>query len=269
MDNNNKEESILNKICANKRLEVSRQKEAVPLPYLENILSFQCPEKISFRQALLDSDTGVIAEFKRRSPSKGWIHPEADVEKIVRGYKAAGATAVSCLTDELFFGGNFSDFKRARIASEGLPLLRKDFIIDEYQIYQSKVMGADVILLIAACLSREETFRFTGIAHALDMEVLLEIHNEEELTYIQPNVDVVGVNNRDLKTFVTDIRHTIDLAHQIPDEQVKISESGLSEPETIAQLRKEGFRGFLIGEKFMKTFEPEKTLEDFIMSYKL
>jgi indole-3-glycerol phosphate synthase len=261
--------NILDTICANKRLEVSRQQEAVPLSFLENILSFQYPEKISFKQALLDSNTGIIAEFKRRSPSKGWIHADADVEKIVKGYKAAGATAISCLTDELFFGGDFSDFKRARIACAGLPLLRKDFIIDEYQIYQSKVMGADVILLIAACLSREETLRFTEIAHALDMEVLLEIHNEEELAYIQPYMDVVGINNRNLKTFVTNIQHTIDLAHKIPVEYVKISESGLSNPETVMQLRKEGFRGFLMGENFMKTFEPEKALDDFTKQLKI
>jgi indole-3-glycerol phosphate synthase len=264
MDRKNKN-NILDDICANKRLEVARQKEAVPLSYLENRLSFRYPEKNSFKQALIRSSSGIIAEFKRRSPSKGWIHPDADAGNIVQGYKASGATAISCLTDELFFGGNFSDFKRARVACEGLPLLRKDFIIDEYQIYQSKVMGADVILLIAACLSREETFRFTEIAHSLDMEVLLEIHGEEELPYIQANVDVVGVNNRDLKTFVTDIRHTIDLAHKIPDEYVKISESGLSEPETVIRLRKEGFKGFLMGENFMKTREPGKALREFIL----
>jgi indole-3-glycerol phosphate synthase len=257
-------EGMLAGICANKRLEVARQQEAVPLTYLENILSFQYPEKISFKQALIHSDSGIIAEFKRRSPSKGWIHPDADVEKTVQGYKTSGASALSCLTDECFFGGGFSDFKRARAAAEGLPVLRKDFIIDEYQIYQSKVMGADLILLIAACLSREETFRFTEIAHALDMEVLLEIHTEKELDYIQPNVDIVGVNNRNLKTFVTDIRHTIDLAHKIPEEYVKISESGLSEPETVLRLRKEGFNGFLMGENFMKARDPAQALKEFI-----
>jgi indole-3-glycerol phosphate synthase len=261
---------ILSEICDNKRLEVARQKEAVPLPYLKNLLSFQRREKISFRQALLQSDSGIIAEFKRRSPSKGWIHPDADVESIVSSYEAFGAAAISCLTDESFFGGSFSDFKKARAVVSRIPLLRKDFIVDEYQIYQSKVMGADVILLIAACLTQEETVRFTGIAHELDLEVLLEIHSEEELAYIdatgcatiQP--DVVGINNRDLKTFVTDIRHTIELAHRIPDEYVKISESGLSDPATVIDLRKEGFKGFLMGENFMKTSDPGEALQKFI-----
>jgi indole-3-glycerol phosphate synthase len=262
-------DSILSSICANKRLEVSRQKEAVPRSSLENSLSAARPEKVSLRQVLLASDTGIIAEFKRRSPSKGWIHANADAEKTVSGYRAAGATAISCLTDEPFFGGSFSDFKRARAACGNLPLLRKDFIIDEYQLYQSKAMGADAILLIAACLSREETFRFTDIAHALDMEVLLEIHAGEELAHIQPGVDVVGINNRNLKTFATDVRHTIALAHKIPTACVKISESGLANPATVVQLRCEGFRGFLMGEHFMKTAEPEKALADFITQLKL
>jgi indole-3-glycerol phosphate synthase len=257
---------FLETICANKRLEVARQKEAAPLSYLENMLSSQYPAKISFKQALLDSDSGIISEFKRRSPSKGWIHPDADVETIVREYEAAGAAAVSCLTDELFFGGGFSDFKKARAILTRIPLLRKDFIVDEYQVYQSKAMGADVILLIAACLSWEETFRMTEIAHELDMEVLLEIHNEEELTYIQPNIDVVGINNRDLKTFKTDIRHTLELAQRIPENYVRISESGLSDPETVIQLRGKGFKGFLMGENFMKTKEPGKALREFIKS---
>jgi indole-3-glycerol phosphate synthase len=256
--------NILETICDNKRMEVLRQKEVIPLSYLEKMLSFQCPKKISFRQSLLQSETGIIAEFKRRSPSKGWIYRDADVETVAGGYEAAGAAAVSCLTDERFFGGDFSDFRKARAVLRHTPLLRKDFMVDEYQIYQSKVMGADVILLIAACLSREETFRFTEIAHSLDLEVLLEIHSEEELAHIHPAVDVVGINNRNLKTFATDIRHTIELAHQIPDKYVKISESGLSDPETVVRLRQEGFKGFLMGENFMKTKEPGKALETFI-----
>jgi indole-3-glycerol phosphate synthase len=265
MNNKNSDNlGVLGEICANKRMEIARQKEAVPQSYLENILSFQYREKISFRQALLHSDSGVIAEFKRRSPSKGWIHPKADVERIISDYEAAGAAAVSCLTDEVFFGGGFSDFKKARTLLPQTPLLRKDFILDEYQLYQSKALGADVVLLIAACLSREETFHLTETAHQLDMEVLLEIHGEEELSYIQPNVDVIGINNRDLKTFVTDIRRTIDLAHKIPNGYVKISESGLSDPETVIQLRREGFKGFLMGENFMKTDDPGKALREFI-----
>ncbi|GHT61991.1 indole-3-glycerol phosphate synthase [Bacteroidia bacterium] len=257
-------DNILEIICTNKRLEVARQKEAVSIPFLEYMLSFQKREKVSFKQALAASDSGVIAEFKRRSPSKGWIHPDADVTSIVQAYEASGAAAISCLTDEMFFGGGFADFKKARVAISRIPLLRKDFIVDEYQIYQSKVMGADVILLIAACLTQEETARFTEIAHELDMEVLLEIHNEEELSYLQPDIDVVGINNRNLKTFATDIRHTIELANKIPDTFLKISESGLSNPQTVIDLRKKGFKGFLMGENFMKTVQPGETLKEFI-----
>jgi indole-3-glycerol phosphate synthase len=257
-------DNILETICANKRLEVARQKEAVSIPFLEDMLQYQKREKVSFKQALAASDSGVIAEFKRRSPSKGWIHPDADVTDIVQAYEAAGATAISCLTDELFFGGGFRDFKKARAAVRRIPLLRKDFIVDEYQIYQSKAMGADLILLIAACLTQEETARFTHLAHEWNMEVLLEIHNEEELSYIQPDTDVVGINNRNLKTFETHIRHTIELADKIPDTFLKISESGLSDPQTVIDLRKQGFKGFLMGENFMKTSRPGETLKDFI-----
>jgi len=257
-------ENILEVICANKRLEVAGQKAAIDISHLEYALSLQKREKVSFKQALTVSDSGIIAEFKRRSPSKGWIHPEADVASIVQTYEASGATAISCLTDEKFFGGGFDDFKKARAIISKIPLLRKDFIIDEYQIYQSKVMGADVILLIAACLTREETTLFTKIAHELGMEVLLEIHDEEELSYIQSDIDVVGINNRNLKTFETDIRHTIELANRIPDTFLKISESGLSNPQTVIDLHQKGFNGFLMGENFMKTAQPGETLKEFI-----
>jgi indole-3-glycerol phosphate synthase len=256
--------NILETICANKRLEVARQKEAVSLHYLQNLLSFQNRKTISFKQALANSDSGIIAEFKRRSPSKSWIHPNANIETIVQAYTESGASALSCLTDEHFFGGSFDDFKKARAIVNRIPLLRKDFIVDEYQIYQSKIMGADVILLIAACLTIEESQKFSAIAHELDMEILLEIHEEEELIYIQPNIDVVGVNNRNLKTFATDIQHSIDLGHKIPGEYLKISESGLSQPETVIHLRKEGFKGFLMGENFMKTSDPGLALKQFI-----
>ncbi|MDR0732661.1 MAG: indole-3-glycerol phosphate synthase TrpC [Dysgonamonadaceae bacterium] len=257
-------ENILQTICDNKRLEVARQKEAAAISFLDYIASFQKRGKVSFRQALAASASGVIAEFKRRSPSKGWIHADADVTGIVQDYEAAGAAAISCLTDEQFFGGGFKDFKKARAAISRIPLLRKDFIVDEYQIYQSKIMGADVILLIAACLTKDETVRFAALAHELDMEVLLEIHSEEELPYIHPLIDVVGVNNRNLKTFATDVRHTIELAAKIPDTFLKISESGLSDPQTVVDLRKKGFSGFLMGENFMKTNQPGKTLSEFI-----
>ena len=255
---------ILKTICRSKRQEISRQKEAIPLSELENILSFQFREKVSFKQALINSDSGIIAEFKRKSPSKGWINQEADVAPIVRSYEAAGAAAISCLTDEPFFGGSFADFKKVREAVDRIPLLRKDFILDEYQLYQSKAMGADVVLLILACLTTEEISRFTAIAHNLDMEVLMEIHEESEVASICPDADVIGVNNRDLNTFVTDVRHSLDLASRIPDQYLKISESGLSRPETVIRLRQAGFRGFLMGESFMRTANPGKALKEFI-----
>ena len=303
---------ILDTICRSKRLEIARQKEAVSLPELKNILSSchpaldagspetrelrvksaQCSchpaldsgfpeirglqvkpamantvrEKVSFKQALLRSSSGIIAEFKRKSPAKAWIYPGADVAKVVQSYEVAGAAAISCLTDEPFFGGSLADFEKARETVKQIPLLRKDFILDEYQLYQSKMMGADVILLIAACLTKEEISRFTAVAHDLDMEVLLEIHEEPELASICPDIDVVGINNRNLKTFITDIRHTLDLASKIPDRFLKISESGLSDPETVIQLRRAGFRGFLMGENFMKTADPGETLREFIKS---
>ena len=256
--------NILNTICHSKRLEIARQKEAIPLSEMKNILSSQFRNKVSFKQALANSDSGIIAEFKRKSPSKGWIHPEADVTSVVRSYEEAGAAAVSCLTDEPFFGGNFTDFKKARETIGRIPLLRKDFILDEYQLYQSKAMGADVILLIAACLTTEEIARFTSIAHDLDMEALIEIHEESELSSIPPDADAIGINNRNLKTFVTDIQYSLDLANQIPDQFLKISESGLSRPETLIQLRQAGFKGFLMGENFMKITDPGEALKAFI-----
>jgi len=260
--------NILDKICRSKRLEIERQKEAFPLSVIPRLTRDPLIEathcKISFKEALIHSDSGIIAEFKRKSPSKGWIHPEADVTSIVQSYEAAGAAAISCLTDEPFFGGSFEDFRKARDTIDRIPLLRKDFIVDEYQLYQSKAMGADVVLLIAACLTVEEIARFTSIAHDLEMEVLLEIHEESELPSICPDADVIGINNRNLKNFVTDIKHTLDLASRIPEHFVKISESGLSNPETVIQLRQAGFQGFLMGENFMKTNEPGETLREFI-----
>ncbi|MDR1683193.1 MAG: indole-3-glycerol phosphate synthase TrpC [Candidatus Symbiothrix sp.] len=256
--------NILQQICARKRIEVEQQKQEMPFEYLKDYLNLTAHQTISFKSALCNSQTGIIAEFKRKSPSKGWINLDAVAKTVVKAYAEAGAAAVSILTDAEFFGGRFFDFKKARKVVDYIPFLRKDFIVDEYQIYQSKVLGADVILLIAACLTQDEVKRFTTIAHQLDLEVLLEIHNESELAYIQSDIDVVGINNRDLKTFQTDIQRTIDLANHIPSEYVKISESGLSKPETVLQLRQCGFQGFLMGENFMKTDHPALALKQFI-----
>ena len=264
--------NLLDAICRSKRIEIARQKSLNPLKGTFPAMTDSLRKMVSFKQALAGSDSGIIAEFKRKSPSKGWINPDADVTHIVQSYETAGATAISCLTDEYFFGGRFDDFKKACDAISRIPLLRKDFILDEYQLYQSKAMGADVVLLIAACLTAEEIARFTSIAHGLDMEVLLEIHEESELPSICPDVDVIGINNRSLKSFVTNIQRSLDLVSLIPDSFLKISESGLSSPETVIQLRQAGFRGFLMGEIFMKTNDPGETFREFIgeiMNYEL
>lgn len=255
--------NILEKIIAEKRQEVQRQKEAVHLSVLENLLKDK-PACLSFKKALSESESGIIAEFKRRSPSKDWLCKDALVEEVVPGYVQSGATALSILTDEPFFGGSLKDLQAARKLTQTTPLLRKDFVIDEYQLYQARVMGADVVLLIAAALSVRQTIDLAKTAHALGLEVLLEVHSKEELEHVNEYVEVVGVNNRNLSTFVTDVQVSYDLATLIPDAFVKISESGISRPETVAGLRKVGFKGFLMGENFMKTSCPGETLRTFI-----
>lgn len=256
--------NILNKIVDNKRLEVAEQKSQKGIDtILRQIIDSGISEKVSFKNALLNSSTGIIAEFKRKSPSRGWIFENAKVEDVIPLYSEGGASAISILTDTQFFGGVMEDLK---IASEltKTPLLRKDFIVDEYQIYQAKLLGASVILLIASSLTVQETKQFAKKAKELGLDVLLEIHNEEELGHINEFVDVVGVNNRNLGTFVTDVQISFDLVDKIPDEFVKISESGISQPQTVIDLREVGFKGFLMGENFMKTDNPGKALTDFI-----
>jgi indole-3-glycerol phosphate synthase len=255
---------VLKEITETKRAEVAKQKRETPFAYLQRFYCLTGHQTLSFKQALLDSPTGIIAEFKRKSPSKGWLSPDAVAKETVKSYAEAGATAVSVLTDREFFGGGFFDFKKARKAVDGIPFLRKDFIVDEYQVHQSKVLGADVILLIAACLTKKEVARFAAVAHELELEVLLEVHGERELDYLTEDVDVVGVNNRDLKRFVTDIGVSLQLAERIPPEWVKISESGLSNVQDVNRLRQAGYRGFLMGEHFMKTPNPGKALVDFM-----
>jgi indole-3-glycerol phosphate synthase len=256
--------NILETICMTKWSQVARQKEEMPLHRLERAIALQQRPVLSFKRALERSPSGVIAEFKRRSPSRGWIHPGADAAAVTRGYERAGAAAVSCLTDAPFFGGGFPDFEKARAAVTRVPLLRKDFIVDEYQVYQSRVLGADVILLVAACLAREEARHLSDLAHRLGMEVLLELHDEDELDYIQPDTDAVGINNRDLKTFDTDTRRAATLARALPAGPVKVAESGISDPATVTALRAAGFRGFLVGEHFMRATDPGVALEEFI-----
>ena len=253
--------NILEKIVGQKRIEVAAQKKLVPIGELEKMPAFR-REVLSLTQSLLREDsTGIIAEFKRRSPSKGVINGTADVVKVTMGYASNGAAALSVLTDEEFFGGSKDDLVSARI--NNIPVLRKDFMIDEYQLVEARAIGADVILLIAACLSPAEVKHLAGFAKRLGLEVLLEIHHEGELGHICGDCDVVGVNNRDLKTFTVDIQTSLSLSEKIADK-VKISESGITDPDTIALLRSAGFKGFLIGENFMKQQDPAIAFASFV-----
>jgi indole-3-glycerol phosphate synthase len=224
---------------------------------------------ISLKQSLLQEDaSGIIAEFKRKSPSKGWINENAEVQNVVDDYKTYGATGISVLTDENYFGGLLDDLLEARRIFEG-PILRKDFIIDEYQIVEAKSYGADVILLIASCLDKQEVKRLSSVARELGLEVLLEIHDESELGHISEAVDLVGVNNRNLKTLQVDIQTSLRLSTQIPPEKIKISESGISSVDDILLLKQHGFKGFLIGENFMKEPDPGLAFEEFVNALKL
>ncbi|MDR1746172.1 MAG: indole-3-glycerol phosphate synthase TrpC [Tannerella sp.] len=268
---NNHKTDILETIVAHKRHEVASQKGAVPLEMLLSMGGHRIERPVvSMRKALETSPSGIIAEFKRKSPSKGWLHPDAKVEDVVPAYESGGAAACSILTDSDFFGGSFSDLQCARSLVR-LPLLRKDFVIDEYQLFQARVMGADAVLLIAAALKHDECRQLAQMAHSLELETLLEIHGEEELSYLNPDVDMLGVNNRNLGTFNTSVENSFRLVEQMQarvgngrSAPLLVSESGLSDPATVQQLRAAGFRGFLIGETFMKTEHPGKTLKAFI-----
>ncbi len=253
--------TILDQIVADKRLEVASRQAVISLEHLKSMASGM-PKGLSLKKALETSPTGIISEFKRKSPSKGFIHPNADVVKVVSTYQAGGCAGVSVLTDEIYFGGTIGDFRNARQVLN-CPMLRKDFMIDPYQIYEAKVLGADVILLIASALSLDEAYDLGELAHELHMEVLLEVHNEAELEYISRFTDMVGVNNRNLSTFVTDVQVSFDLADKIPSEFVKISESGLSDATTVKSLREAGYKGFLMGENFMKHDDPGAALSAF------
>lgn len=253
---------ILEEIIARKREEVAALKASGEPARLIKCCDLAAHNP-SLKTSLATSPTGIIAEFKRRSPSKGWIKEEGDAGLIPAGYEQAGASALSILTDGTFFGGSTADVTTAR-PMVSLPILRKDFIIDECQLLQTKAIGANAVLLIAACLSPKEASTLARQAHALNLEVLLEIHSECELDYIGPDIDLVGVNNRHLGTFHTDVSTSFHLAELLPREMVKVSESGLSSPETLRDLRQAGYRGFLIGETFMKTPDPGQTLKTWI-----
>jgi indole-3-glycerol phosphate synthase len=253
--------NILDTIVEFKRKEVAQRKVAVSVPELERAAFF--PRRVlSLMHFLSDTErTGIIAEFKRRSPSRGVINDHSGVLEVTRGYADAGASCLSVLTDGHFFGGSSDDLVQARV--NAIPILRKDFIIDEYQLLEAKAMGADVILLIAACLTPPEVKKLAAFARSLGLEVLLEIHHEDELGHICEETGLVGVNNRDLKTFTVDIQRSIQLSKRIPTDRVMIAESGISSIDTILQLRGAGFRGFLIGENFMKEKDPAAAFREF------
>ena len=223
-----------------------------------------CAKKPSLREALLQSETGIIAEFKRRSPSKGWIKEDGRPDVIPLSYQQNGATALSILTDEHYFGGCDDLIRQARQSGVTLPILYKNFVIDEAQLYAAALCGASAVLLIAACLSKVDCKRLLDKAHTLGLEVLLEMHSEPELEYADLGPDLCGINNRNLGSFVTDVENSFRLAELLPEDAVKVSESGISNPDTVRALRQTGFRGFLIGENFMKTPDPGQALNEFI-----
>ena len=259
--------NILEHIVKDKRKEVALKKELIPISVLEQIPFFE-RKTISLAKKLRHSQTGIIAEFKRRSPSKSIINNTATVEDVAIGYENADVCGMSVLTDEIYFGGTLDDLINAR-QSCNLPLLRKEFIIDEYQLLETKAFGADTILLIAAILTTDEIKRFSELAKSLHLDVLLEVHNEEELhKSIMPSLDMLGVNNRNLKTFNVSLETSKTLSNLIPDEFVKVSESGISSVQAIKELQPYGYRGFLIGENFMKTDNPGEHAKTFIEELK-
>lgn len=257
--------NILDKITADKRKEVDLKKSLIPINQLEQSILFE-RQTISLTERLQNSTSGIIAEHKRRSPSKATINQNLNVQDVAKGYENAGVCGMSVLTDGKYFGGSLDDLILAR-ASSNLPLLRKEFIIDQYQIIEAKAYGADVILLIAAILSKDEIKQFSTLAKQLNLDVLLEVHNEEELhKSIMPSIDMLGVNNRNLKTFEVSLDTSKTLSEMIPNDFVKVSESGISTVEAIKDLKQFGYKGFLIGENFMKTDNPGESATQFIQN---
>jgi indole-3-glycerol phosphate synthase len=259
--------TILDTIVEYKRKEVNSCKELIPVPELEKTVYFE-RKTFSMKKFILDPDrTGIITEFKRQSPSKGIINSDVTVEEVTTGYAEAGASALSVLTDFNFFGGSNDDLLKAR-AVNNIPIIRKEFIIDEYQITEAKAIGADAILLIAAILTPHECLQFAQRAHGLSLEVVLEIHTGKELGHCNEFIDIVGVNNRNLKTFEVSLSHSAKLSELIPRDFVKISESGIRSADDIHFLKKYGFHGFLIGENFMKFPDPAMAFSRFIKTLK-
>lgn len=257
--------NILDKIIDQKKVEVSEAKKKISLGELKDSEFFQ-RTTFSLKESA-KSGSGIIAEFKRQSPSKGIINDQADVLDVAKSYEKFGASGISILTDSKFFGGSLKDLHKVR-NEISIPVLRKDFMIDEYQFYEAKANGADVILLIASCLSPNQVLDFTNLSHELGLEVLLEIHTEEELNHCNKNIDLVGINNRNLKDFKVDLQHSVNLKNLLPKEVLAVAESGIYHIEDFKFLKEKGFDGFLMGEYFMRNENPGNAFEEFIKDIK-
>jgi indole-3-glycerol phosphate synthase len=255
--------NILDKIVIQKKIEIEQAKQQFSIKQLEDSYYFKKENYAVTENFKKENNTGIIAEFKRQSPSKGIINDKANVVEVVKGYENAGVVASSILTDNTFFGGSKNDLMEARKEVQ-LPLLRKDFMIDEYQFIEAKNWGADIVLLIAAILTPKEVRNFTDIAQNLGLEVLLELHNETELNHVYHKVNMVGINNRNLKTFEVDVEQSIKMSEHLGNDFIKIAESGISNINTLKYFKQNGFQGFLIGENFMKTEDPSKACHAFI-----
>ncbi len=253
--------TILDKIIEQKNQEVKDSKSKISLEQLKDSEFFE--RKTFSLKETLKSKSGIITEFKRQSPSKGIINDKVSPLEVVSQYERFGASAISILTDKDFFGGSFEDILGVR-NHISIPILRKDFMVDEYQFYEAKSIGADVILLIASCLSPIQVLEFTELAHQLNLEVLLEIHSEVELVHINRNIDFVGINNRNLKDFKVDLQHSVNLKNQLPNDILSVAESGIYNEEDFKFLKEKGFDGFLMGEYFMKNENPGEKFGEFI-----
>ena len=259
--------NILDQIIESKKISLNQKKEAVSIKKMEASVFFNRNCESLVKRLGKTGTSGIIAEFKRRSPSKGIINDKAIIENVVRAYEFCGAAGISVLTDEEYFGGSSRDLEKAR-ETVSIPLLRKDFMIDEYQVVEAKAMGADVILLIASCLSPAEVKRLAGVAKNLGLEILLELHDEKELEHICDDTALIGINNRNLKTFDVDIERSLRMAEKIPADKIKIAESGINSVENVRLFKENGFKGFLIGEFFMKEENPGKAFEEFVTKLK-
>ncbi|MBF8456505.1 indole-3-glycerol phosphate synthase TrpC [Kaistella sp. G5-32] len=257
--------NILDKIIDQKKVEVDEAKKKIFLTELKDSKFFQ-RNTISLKESV-KSGSGIISEFKRQSPSKGVINEKADVLEVAKSYQKFGASGISILTDSEFFGGKLEDILKVR-NEISIPILRKDFMIDEFQFYEAKANGADVILLIASCLSPNQVQEFTDLSHELGLEVLLEIHTEDELQHFNKNIDLVGINNRNLKDFKVDLQHSVNLKNLLPKEVLAVAESGIYSVEDFKFLKEKGFDGFLMGEYFMRNENPGVAFEEFLNTIK-